>query len=122
MGKLYTYDGATWVEIGINGADGVGVPVGGTAQQILVKQSSTDYDYEWETLIIGKPTDAYGISNTEDAGTYKYFGFEDKDGGWYIMRKTVATNIYLYVKGASAYSTAWTNRASQTYSSFESTF
>lgn len=70
----------------------------------------------------GKPTDAYSISNTEDTGTYKYFGFEDKDGNWYILRKTIATNIYLYTAGASDYSTGWTNRASQTYASYATTF
>ena len=106
------------------GPPGVGVPSGGTAKQVLVKQSGTDYDIGWEDLIIetGKPTDAYAICNTEDAGTYKYFGFENKDGAWYILRKTVATNIYLYVYGASNYSTGWTNRASHTYASYESTF
>jgi hypothetical protein len=109
---------------GPQGDPGEGVPTGGTTNQILVKQSGSDYDAGWEDLNIelGKPTDAYAISNIEDAGTYKYFGFEDKDGGWYIMRKTVATNIFLYVKGTSAYSTGWTNRASHSYASYESTF
>lgn len=104
------------------GADGAGLIVGGTANQILVKQSGTDYDADWEDLILGKPTDAYAISNTEDAGTYKYFGFENKDGAWYILRKTVATNIYLYTYGASGYATGWTNRASHSYSTYELTF
>lgn len=72
--------------------------------------------------VLSKPTDAYGISNIEDTGTYKYYGFEDKDGNWYILRKTLATNIYLYAAGASDYSTAWTNRASQTYASYAVTF
>lgn len=31
------------------GQDGVSIPTGGTAGQQLVKKSSTDYDYEWET-------------------------------------------------------------------------
>lgn len=69
-----------------------------------------------------KPTDAYGINNTEDTGTYKYFGFEDSSGAWYIMRKTIATNTYQYAKGASNYLTAWTNRASQTYDTYGGTF
>jgi hypothetical protein len=69
-----------------------------------------------------KPTNAYSISDKEATATYKYFGFEDKDGNWYIMRKTIATNKFEYVAGASSYSTAWTNRASQTYGSYSSTF
>jgi len=32
---------------GDDGADGVGIPSGGTANQILRKKSSTDYDTEW---------------------------------------------------------------------------
>ncbi len=70
----------------------------------------------------GKATDAYAISNEEDTGTYEYYGFEDADGNWYILRITSATGIYLYAAGSSAYSTAWTNRASQTYASYGSTF
>lgn len=70
----------------------------------------------------GKATDAYAISNIEDTGTYKYFGFEDAGGAWYIMRKTISTSTFEYVKGASNYSTAWTNRASQSYGSYGSTF
>jgi hypothetical protein len=31
------------------GADGQGVPVGGTAGQVLTKQSGTDFDADWET-------------------------------------------------------------------------
>lgn len=68
------------------------------------------------------PTKNYGISNTEDTGTYKYYGFEDKDGNWYILRKTIATNTYLYTAGSSDYNTGWTNRASHSYDSFAATF
>jgi hypothetical protein len=34
---------------GTNGTNGEGVPVGGTAGQILVKDSSTDYDTSWSS-------------------------------------------------------------------------
>lgn len=64
----------------------------------------------------------YGISNIEETGTYKYFGFEGKSGSWYIMRKTLADNVFLYVSGESDYTTAWTNRASQTYVSYANAF
>lgn len=33
-----------------DGADGLGVPAGGTAGQLLVKQSATDNDTAWETI------------------------------------------------------------------------
>lgn len=67
-------------------------------------------------------TSSYGINNTEDTGTYKYFGFESASGAWYIMRKTIATNTYLYSAGTSSYATAWTNRASQDYAIYGTTF
>lgn len=35
---------------GQNGKDGVGVPAGGAAGQMLVKKSGTDYDTEWENV------------------------------------------------------------------------
>jgi hypothetical protein len=36
--------------IGADGADGIGVPVGGTTGQALIKSSNTDYDTEWGTV------------------------------------------------------------------------
>jgi hypothetical protein len=75
-----------------------------------------------KTQTPAKATEAYAINNKEATATYKYFGFQKSDGGWYIMRKTIATNIFEYVAGASAYSTAWTNRASQTYTDYATAF
>lgn len=73
-------------------------------------------------VAFAKSTEQYAINNKEATATYKYFGFQKSDGGWYIMRKTIATNIFEYVAGASAYSTAWTNRASQTYTDYATAF
>jgi hypothetical protein len=36
--------------IGADGADGIGVPVGGTTGQALIKSSNTDYATEWGTV------------------------------------------------------------------------
>lgn len=84
---------------------------------------------EWERMTQpggsssgGKATDAYAISNEEVTGTYEYYGFEDASGNWYILRVTSASGIYQYAAGSSAYSTAWTNRASQSYASYSTTF
>ncbi|MCS6281441.1 MAG: hypothetical protein HUM72_12485 [Dolichospermum sp.] len=38
------------VNKGIDGTSGEGVPTGGTAGQILKKDSGTDYDTSWENL------------------------------------------------------------------------
>lgn len=72
--------------------------------------------------VITKPTDGYGVNNITSDATYKYFGFENKDGGWYIMRKTLADSTFKYSAGASNYSTAWTNKSSQTYANYGDTF
>jgi hypothetical protein len=48
---------------GADGADGVGVPAGGTAGQVLTKDTSTDYDTSWQT-----PTGGGGGSPTGTAG------------------------------------------------------
>lgn len=82
------------------------------------RQSSTSST----TTTVIDPRTGYGISDKEATATYKYFGFEDADGKWYILRKTIATNIFLYAAGTSGYATAWTNRASQTYATFDTTF
>jgi sulfur carrier protein ThiS len=64
----------------------------------------------------------YGISDIEATATYKYFGFQKGNQYWYIMRKTIATKKFEYVAGASAYATAWTNRATQTYTDYATAF
>ena len=64
----------------------------------------------------------YGISDIEATATYKYFGFQSGNQYWYIMRKTIATKKFEYAAGASAYATAWTNRATQTYTDYATAF
>lgn len=46
-----------------------------------------------------KATDRYAYSAKSETATYKYFFFEDKDGNWYILRKTLATEVVRYAKG-----------------------
>lgn len=72
------------------------------------------------STVYSKPTDAYSLSDIDDSTSTEYYGYEDADGAWYI--KKFASNAFTFVKGASGYSTAWTNRASQTYASYGSTF
>ena len=68
----------------------------------------------------GKPTDAYALSNIDDTTSTEYYGYEDKDGKWYI--KKLASNAFTFSAGSSNYSAAWIDRASQTYASYGSTF
>lgn len=57
MSVLKIKNGSTWEEIP---AGGVGVPSGGTAGQMLMKSSSTDYATEW------------GLPTPEDIGAVPY--------------------------------------------------
>lgn len=68
---------------------------------------------------IKSPTDGYGIMNTDTVSTPYYYGFLNKDGAWYIV-KEVGDGSFLYAKGSSGYN--WSNRASETYASYSSTF
>ena len=56
-GHLWIWEGASWIDVGeIRGPQGLpgeGVPAGGTANQFLIKLSSTDYDTEWSNEIDG---------------------------------------------------------------------
>lgn len=56
IGKLFVYynDGTSsqWVGVANDpGVDGIGVPVGGTIGQALIKNSATDYDTAWTSII-----------------------------------------------------------------------
>lgn len=69
---------------------------------------------------IKTPTDGYRINQLDDSSP-AYYGFTDKTGAWYIMKEDSSGN-YRYVKGASSFSTNWTNRASLTYDYFDAVF
>lgn len=62
----------------------------------------------------------YGVNDIDATSEPKYYGFEDKSGSWYIMRESGET--YRYAAGSSNYSTAWSGRVGQTYSTYGSTF
>ncbi len=49
---------------GTQGSPGQGVPSGGSADQVLVKQSSTDYDAAWESLVIPSTAAEISFDNT----------------------------------------------------------
>lgn len=52
MTILKRYNGSDWeaIAVGQKGDSGVGVPTGGTTDQVLAKVSATDYDTAWVTL------------------------------------------------------------------------
>lgn len=95
---------------------------GGTYYNVKVNPSGSLETNATVSNVYTKETGSYSICNKEATATYKYFGFQRSDEYWYIMRKTIATNVFEYVAGTSAYSTAWTNRASQTYTDYATAF
>lgn len=54
--------------------------------------------------------------------TLTYLGYLDKDGNWYITEIDETNGTMKYVKGTSGFTTAWSNRASNTYEDFNSIF
>lgn len=73
-GDLYIWDGSVWQNAGPSGTPGVGVPVGGTSGQALVKIDNTNYNTQWSTLI---PTGgATGESLIKLSNSNYDFGFE----------------------------------------------
>ncbi|MDP3703389.1 MAG: hypothetical protein Q8R78_03285 [Candidatus Omnitrophota bacterium] len=59
-----------------------------------------------------------------DATSPNYYGFQNKEGEWYIMKETItgSTTTYRYAKGGSGYAGNWTLRADLTYALVSVTF
>lgn len=68
-----------------------------------------------------EPTDGYEVNDVDDTTYPSYYGFVDKDGNWYITQED-SGGAFRYVRGATDYSTNWTNRATQSYDYFSSVF
>ena len=91
-------------------------------------QNITDILYKLndiETAItLNSGLSVYKVSDVDDDASPNYYGFIDADGNWYILKETVAAgnNTYRYAKGASDYTTNWTNRATLTYDYYNEVF
>jgi len=69
---------------------------------------------------IRKPTDGYSIAQVDDA-TPSYYGYQDKDGNWYIIKED-SDGSFRYCRGYSNFSSFWSSRSSLTYDYFENVF
>lgn len=88
------------VTTGGAGADGVGVPTGGTTGQTLTKVSSTDYDTTWSTIpggaastyvTVGDSSTDYPVADYTDVGAAvnaAYAGLPSAGGGIFIQSGT----------------------------------
>jgi hypothetical protein len=63
----------------------------------------------------------YYISDIDDAGDPKYYGFLDKDGNWYILEETGGA-AYRYIHGSANYAINWGNRGILVYNYFDVEF
>jgi|CXWL01.1.fsa_nt_gi hypothetical protein len=68
-----------------------------------------------------EPTDGYKISEIDDSAI-AFYGFTNKDGGWYIMREDSETGSIRYSKGETNFTNSWTNREGLSYDYFNNTF
>lgn len=69
--------------------------------------------------------DAYHVVDIDEAAASpRYYGYIRFDGYYFIMKATTTAGVtaYTFSKGTTAYSTAWTNRASETYAAFTAVF
>lgn len=85
-------------------------------------QQKTKLAVSSDGLILSSLLDGYSMSDFDTSSDPSYIGYTDASGAWYIIKMTNSTGQCRYVKGASGYATAWTNRASQTYDYYYNVF
>lgn len=71
--------------------------------------------------IQGEPTDKYRISEIED-NDIAFYGFTNKDGGWFIMREDPDSGSFRYIKGEQDFSSNWANRENLNYDYYHNIF
>lgn len=68
------------------------------------------------------PTDGYRVSEIDTGDNTTYYGFINKEGGWYIMKEDPTTGSFRYVKGEAYFSRNWNKRTKLKYDYFHDTF
>jgi len=67
-----------------------------------------------------QPTDGYRISEIDD-NDISYYGFTNKDGGWFIMKEGIEGS-FRYVKGESNFTGNWADREVLKYDYYHNVF
>ena len=71
------------------------------------------------TLNVVNPTDRFSARFIDDNNDPKYYGFEDKDGYWFIIRITTDNTIeYSVITNVSTIDSSWAGRDGLTYGTF----
>ncbi|MBF8249485.1 MAG: hypothetical protein HW400_86 [Candidatus Levybacteria bacterium] len=68
-----------------------------------------------------QPTYGYNISEIDDS-IIAYYGFTNKDGGWFIMREDTETGSFRYVRGNMKFPNNWANRTNLKYDYYSKVF
>jgi hypothetical protein len=68
-----------------------------------------------------QPLDGYRITEFDD-NINSFYGFTNKDGGWYIMKLDTASGSFRYSKGDSNFPASWDNRDKLKYDYFNNVF
>lgn len=96
---------------------------GGTANQILVKQSQSDFDYRWEDMIINLPEETYTKLLDQASDTVLYLGEAipnslPSQSVWRI-KKILFDNVgnveEVRYSGSGLFNQIWNNRTSLVY-------
>jgi hypothetical protein len=90
--------------------------------QPVINTDEIQIDNDALEALITDQLQHYFMDDFDVSGNPIYVGYQDKGGNYYIQRFNTSTGAVDYTKGASGYSTAWTNRATESYDSFEATF
>lgn len=100
------------------GADGQGVPTGGSTGQALVKQSASDYDTTWQKLNTAMPESIAIVANGNThgaitSGQYVYVrGHATLAEGLYTAKSAIAVNATLSGTNLTAVSGGGLNKVS----------
>lgn len=57
----------------------------------------------------------YMVSDTDDSGDVKYYGFLTADGKWYIYCWNTLLGTHRYFRGDDGYTTNWDDRVNLSY-------
>lgn len=75
---------------------------------------------------VNSPTDGFGIVNVDDAAYPNFYGFVNKDGNWYIQKENENGSFdFANINNnpsKTTYGTAWSDRESLTFNSFDVAF
>lgn len=75
-------------------------------------------------VAIGSDLRDYKLYKKDDDESPHYFGKENSNGAWYILRETISAgdDTYAWTKGDSDIVTNWTNRVSLSYGTYSAIF